>query len=261
MKTSTLVIMKMSFLLLLVLFTKPSHSQVDTLRKTIRYFSGNLSITNNGISVIPTFTLGKPAGIFNIALGNNRLSFEPELRFSLEGKPWSILLWWRYKIANGNRFKFNMGAHPALVFRTTSTVTNGIQTNTIEAQRFLAAELSPNYFLTKNISIGLYYLYGHGIDDGSTKNTHFINFTSSFNNIKLTKQVLMRFSPQIYYLKMDKNDGVFFSSMLTLADKRFPFSISGFINKVIQTNISASQNIVWNTTLTYSFQHSYLKQR
>jgi len=37
------------------------------------------------------FTLGKPAAIFDLSVGNERLAFEPQFRFSLEGKPWSFI--------------------------------------------------------------------------------------------------------------------------------------------------------------------------
>jgi hypothetical protein len=195
-----------------------------------------------------------------MSLGNKKLSFEPEFRMSLEGKPWSVILWWRYKLISNSRFKFNIGAHPALIFKTISIVENGVQKNIIEAQRFFAAEFSPNYLLTKNISIGLYYLYGHGFETDATQNTHFLTLNSNISNIKLSQKLFMRLTPQFYYLKMDNNDGVYFTGSLGLADLRYPFSISGVFNKAIKTNIAASQSLVWNATLSYSFFHNYIKR-
>ena len=46
------------------------------------------SVTNNGVSLIPTFTLGKPAMMINFTVGR-KLTFEPEFRYSLAGKPWA----------------------------------------------------------------------------------------------------------------------------------------------------------------------------
>ena len=54
---------------------------------SIGHFGGAISVTNNGISLIPTFSLGKPAIIFDMSAGKRRLSFEPQLRFGLDGKP------------------------------------------------------------------------------------------------------------------------------------------------------------------------------
>ncbi|MFI0490588.1 hypothetical protein [Flavobacterium sp.] len=236
-----------------------TQAQTTESPKTDYHFSGSISATNNGISLIPTFSLGKPAAILNMSIGGEKLSFEPELRTSLEAKPWSIILWWRYKLLNDDKFKFTVGGHPALTFKSVITDVAGIQTTTIQAQRYLAGELTSNYYLSKDISVGCYYLYSHGIESNATQNTHFLTLNSSFSNIKLSEELAMRFSPQVYYLKMDSKDGFFVSSSLTLSKKNSPISISGLINKVIKTDI-ATKNFVWNATIAYSFNNKFSKQ-
>lgn len=234
-------------------------AQTAVTPKSEYHFSGSISTTNNGISFIPTFSLGKPAAIFNISIGTKKLSFEPEFRASLEGKPWSLILWWRYKLLNDDKFKFTVGGHPALSFKSVVADVAGIQTNTMQAQRYLAGELSSNYSLSKNISIGTYYLYSHGMESNSIKNTNFLTLNSSFSNIKLSNELALRFSPQVYYLKMDSKDGIFFSSSLTLTKKNAPVSISALVNKVIQTDIN-TKDFVWNATIAYSFNNKFTKQ-
>jgi aryl-alcohol dehydrogenase-like predicted oxidoreductase len=49
-------------------------------------------VTNNGISLVQTFSLGKPAAIVTLSIGKGKLSFEPDLRFSLKEKPWIVPL-------------------------------------------------------------------------------------------------------------------------------------------------------------------------
>ena len=51
------------------------------------HFNGAVSATNNGISLIPTFSLGKPATIIELNAGGEHLTFEPQFRISLEGQP------------------------------------------------------------------------------------------------------------------------------------------------------------------------------
>jgi len=245
-------------LLFISAFTLTKAQTTDS-PKTEYHFSGSVSATNNGISFIPTFSLGKPAAIFNLSLGGKKLSFEPEFRASLEGKPWSLILWWRYKLLNDDKFKFTIGGHPALSFKNVVADVAGIQTSTIQAQRYLAGELSSNYSLSKDISIGTYYLYSHGIESSAIQNTHFLTLNSSFSDIKLSKELAMRFSPQVYYLKMDSKDGFFFSSSLTLSKKNSPISISGLINKIIKTDI-VTKPFVWNATIAYSFNNKFTKK-
>jgi len=251
---------KKTILSLLFISSIPlTQAQTTESPKSEYHFSGSVSATNNGISFIPTFSLGKPAAIFNLSLGGKKLSFEPEFRASLEGKPWSLILWWRYKLLNDDKFKFTIGGHPALSFKNVVADVAGIQTSTIQVQRYLAGELSSNYSLSKNITIGSYYLYSHGIESSAIQNTHFLTLNSSFSNIKLSKELAMRVSPQVYYLKMDSKDGFFVSSTLTLSKKNSPISISALINKVIRTDI-ATKNFVWNATIGYSFNNKFTKQ-
>ena len=232
-------------------------SQNPNSTKVACHFGGAVTVTNNGISFIPTFSLGKPATIFDLNVGKKRLSFEPQFRFSLEGKPWSFLFWWRYKLIKTTKISVTIGAHPALSFKTLTITTDGVAQEIIKAQRYVAGELSPNYFLAKNISIGMYYLYSHGIEKDAVQNTHFLTLNSSFSNLKLSKQFFMKFTPQVYYLKMDKQDWFYFTSALTLANRKIPLSVTAVINKIIQTDITASKNFVWNVSLIYSFNKKY----
>lgn len=238
-----------------------SFSQKSDSTNFIDHFSGAVSVTNNGISVIPTFTLGKPAAIFNFSVGTRKLSFEPELKFSLEGKPWGFIFWWRYKLLNTEKFRLNVGAHPAITYTTVPAVADGLskENETLVAKHFAAAELSPVYLLSKNFSIGIYYLYAYGFESDVTKNTNFIIINTSLSNIKLSNQFFMRFTPQFYYLKLDGNDGIYFTSSLMLSKKNLPLTLSAVINKAIKTGIQ-SEDFVWNATLTYAFSKKYGKQ-
>jgi len=233
-------------------------SQNSDSIKVASHFGGAVTITNNGVSFIPTFSLGKPAVIFDMSAGR-KLSFEPQFRFALEGKPWSFLFWLRYKLVKTNKVAVTVGAHPAILFKTITETTNGVTNEYIRAQRTLAAELSPNYFLTKNISLGMYYLYGYSPESFAIKNTHFVTFNAVFSNIRLPYQLYMKITPQVYYLNMDKQNGFYCSSVFTLARRNFPVSVSSLINKSIRTDIP-SKDFVWNISLIYSFNNEYEKK-
>jgi hypothetical protein len=250
------------FLLFLffLLFAHPSFSQKNDTTKKVLNFNGSVSVTNNGISIVPTFSLGKPAAIFILSAGKNRFSFDPDLRFSLSGKPWGFLFWVRYKLVTKEKFKMNAGTHLGLNYRRTVLPVNGDSSELNVVRRYLATELYPRVLLAKNISMGIYYLYSHGLDEGTIGNTHFITLNTNFSNIKLSDQFFFSFNPQFYYLKLDKQDGVFFTSTLTIAKKNFPFSVSATINKRIESNITGSKNFIWNTSLVYSFSKKYVGQ-
>ncbi|HUR11550.1 MAG TPA: hypothetical protein VM012_09285 [Flavitalea sp.] len=244
------------FFVFLVL-TENSFSQKTDSIKASNHFGGAITLTTKGISTIPSFTLGKPAVLFDMSIGKRRLSFEPQFRFSLEGKPWTFIFWWRYKLLTTDKFQISVGTHPALNFRTEVVVSNGVSKKVIVARRYLAAELAPNYVLAKNITIGLYYLYSRGLDKDATRNTHFIGIRSSFSS-NLSSQYFIRFIPQFYYLKTDKPYGFYINPTLTLAKKNFPFSISSIVNKALKTDIPG-KSFLWNISLIYSFNKEYVE--
>jgi hypothetical protein len=153
-----------------------------------------------------------------------------------------------------------IGAHPALNFITRPVTINGEVQDAILTRRFLAAELSPNYFIKKNISIGAYYLYACGIDKGTPANNHFITLNANFSNIKLSQKYFMKFSPQVFLLKQDKLSGYFGTATVTFARNNFPLSIAGIFNKQLKEGITGAKDFVWNATLIYSFGKNYIEK-
>lgn len=201
--TNPRIIAKKPFAFFVLLgLTYVSFSQKPDSIKVENHFFVSTTVTNNGISFIPTFTLGKPAAIFDISVGR-RLSFDPQLRFALAGKPWSFLFWWHFKLIEKNKFLLRIGAHPALSFRTITISTDELPKETIVSRRYLAGELAPFYSLTKNINVGVTYMYSRCLEPDAARNTHYLTLNSNFSNIPVTKQLLLRLNPQFYYLKTD----------------------------------------------------------
>ncbi len=215
-------------------------------------YSGAISVTTKGISTVPSFTLGKPALTFDTSIGAGSITFEPQLRFALEGKPWSFLFWWRYRTALSDRVNLRIGAHPGFSFITTSVIRDGLPEDIIEARRFLAGELYPSYKISSHLNVGIYYLYSHGVEKSTLRNLHFISFVPAFGNIKLSPELTLSFSPQIYYLKIDDIDGFYLTSSLTISKKDFPYSFSARANKILDTDI-AGDDFLWNVSVAYAF--------
>ncbi|MDG2266574.1 MAG: hypothetical protein P8L91_06275, partial [Candidatus Marinimicrobia bacterium] len=223
-------------------------SQESNSINSISHISGRISTTNNGISRIPTFSLGKPAVLFNLSLGKKKFSFEPGFNFSLEGKPWSMLFWFRYKMVQRDNFSMRIGINPNFSYRTITTYNNGISKNLIETRRFLAGEVMPIYSLSKNFKVGIYYIYAFGFDD-SSKHTNFLVFNTFFPSISISNKIDLVILPNIYYLKMDELEGFYFSSTFRLTIKNSPFSFESIINKKIDSEILPETNFDWNVSL------------
>lgn len=236
-----------------------SHSQGAGNQETNLHLNGNLSANYNGISLIPSFSLGRPAWIFEFAVGGERLGFEPEMRFAIDGKPWSFIFWGRYKIYKSQKFNLHVGAHPGFMFFTSFIEDiNGQEYESTEVRRFLAGEIVPSYTLKKNLKIGAYYLAGKRIDKGFDELNQFLALNADIANINLSKRVFLNLRPQIFYLKTTRPDGYYASTSALVAVREFPLGITGLINKSIKTEILGDEWI-WNVGLVYRFTNDFTK--
>jgi hypothetical protein len=232
----------------------------DNIKKDF-YLKGSGTITNKGISYIPNFSLGKPAIIFDLSMGNGKLFFDPQLRFSLNTEPWAFLFPVRYKIKSTGKFQITIGVNPLLNFKNVTYTVNGISTTELVNRRYLGGELRPNYFFTKNISIGAYYLYFRGVSTNALKNTNFVSINANFSYIKFVHGFFARLNTQLYYLDQDGKDGFYFNPVVTLLKKDFPVSIQSIMNATIRSTIPGGQKFIWNISLIYAFNKTYTEKQ
>ena len=246
--------LSLSFLFLLHV-TSLAETPVDSTKKEIQFATTAL-ITNNGISVVPIFTLGKPATIINFTVGR-KFTFEPEFRVSLEGKPWSFIYWFRYKLAKTPKFTWSIGAHPAIIFKTIPVTINGNNEQVLRAQRFVAAEMAQNYRFNKHVNLGFYYLVGAGSVENKTKPTNLLTLRGGYNNVDLGKGFIAGVNSQLIYLFTNGEEGSYVNASVTLTHKQSPVTLSYFYNKPINTAITGGKDPVWNVAATYAFNKMF----
>ena len=233
----------------------------DSTFSKLNTFSGAVTIQSKGISTIPNLTLGKPAVVFDMKVGR-KLTFEPQFRFALEGKPWAIVFWWRYNTSISDKFRLTLSTNHSLSYKTITTITDtlsGISQEIIRTTRYLAGVVAPNYQFNKYIGVGMYLFYTHGIEKFITQNTYMVSLRPTISNIPITKNIVGRVSPDLYYLKMDNNDGMFFTTRFLVSKNNYPLSISGLINKRLKSSIPSEYDFLWNVGLTYTFNNKYMK--
>jgi hypothetical protein len=225
------------------------------------FFHADVSVTNNGFSIIPAFSLGDPAAFIDMRMGNKRLSFEPQFRYALEGRPWSFVFIYRYKAIIKPKFQLTFGGHlPGLNFITRPVTVNGIQDNLSVTRRFLAAEIMPTYTISNKISIGFYYLRGHAFQQHGPQNTNFFSLQGNFTKIKLVGKTYFSFNPQVFYLKVDNDDGYYVNATTTFGVRDFPITISSIVNKAIESEIP-SKDFDWNVSLIYTFDRNFIVKK
>ena len=255
---------KSTLLFTLLLLCNCGFAQSADSTNQALHLSGTVSANNNGFSFVPTFSLGKPAVQtgFNISGNKGRFSFHPQFWYSmLDYKPWSFIFIWRYKLVKREKFEFIVGTHaPAINFRSAKVTENGVEKDVIKARRFYpAVEIIPVYHIKKDILLGIYYLFGTGIETEVDSKNHFLSIRPDFNNIPLTKQVYLRFNPQFYYLKIDELDGFYAAVGLTLAHRKYPLFIGTMMNKELKSDID-TKGFEWNVSMTYAFGKEFVER-
>jgi len=236
-----------------------SAQKSDSTSAKTYHFGGAVTIQTKGISTIPNLTLGKPAAVFDMKLGR-KLTFEPQFRFSLEGKPWAMVFWWRYYGSLGDKFKVTFHANHSLSYKSiTSFTSTGTSQEIIRTTRYLAGAISPTYQINKYLGAGMYLFYTRGIEKFITRNTYMVSVRPSISNIPVTNNISARIGPEIYYLKMDDKDGVYLNGTFSISKKNFPLSVSALINKPLKSNITAEYDFLWNVGLIYTFNNEYRK--
>lgn len=244
-------------LLISICITIPAFAQKSDIDFN-RFFTGAATVTTNGLSTFPNLTLGKPAVLFDMSVGDEKFRFEPTLRFALDGKPWTFIFWFRYELLKTEKIQLKIGAHPAFAFKTINVMENEKTSEILRTQQFLAGEFAPLFFITKEISAGPYYIYAKGVSDGAVQNSNFISFRINFSNIELSEKNYLRLMAQAYFLKMDENDGFYLNSTFSLNRRNFPFSVSSTVNKTIESTIQG-KDFLWNVSLTWLFGGKYRK--
>ena len=253
--------LKTIFIFTLFLFVNLIEAQDRSNDKEL-FISGKINLTNNGFSFIPLFSLGKPATTINLSVGGKRFSFDPQFRFDLDGmRPWSFLFIWHYKLIKKERFQLRLGSYfPAYAFTELDYSRNSRSVEILTPQRFFIWTANLNYVISKKISIGLFYLNGKGLEKvDQTKQGNFISFRSYIQNINLSKSFSLSFNPEIYFLKIDSNQGYYVAQTFAIRHLKLPFSVSTTMNKAINSNISAKP-FDWNIGFNYNFKSSFQKK-
>jgi hypothetical protein len=251
-------IYKLISFLICIGFFQSLIAQTEQEGAKLNNFTAAVLIQTKGISTIPNLTLGKPAITFDLKVGR-KLSFEPQLRFALTGKPWAMVFWWRYNPSISDRFRMIFSTNYSFSYKTINVATSGESQEIIRTTRYIVGAVEPNYQLNRYLDVGAYIFYNYGIEKFITRNTLMLSFRPGFSNIPVTKNISARFNPEIYYLKMDKTDGVFLNARFLISKKNFPLSVSGLINKPLRSNIPSEYDLLWNVGLSYTFNNKYVE--
>ena len=201
----------LSFFIFNLTFSKESSDSSAAKLK----FNGNVSFNTNGMAPVPAFSLGKPTLIGAFSLQKKRFSYDAQIAYGLNLRPWIIDNWLHYRIIYKPKFELRTGVDFAMFF---SEIDEGDH-KILQGQQYIAFEIATIFkFSPKNI-LSLMYWNDNGQDYG-TINGSFYNIVYDRLDIEIGKSVLLSGSLQLFYLDYTgNNDGLFISPRIAASNK------------------------------------------
>jgi hypothetical protein len=224
-----------------------SNEKADSSKTKLKAYA-TISLNSNGIASIPAFSLDKPAIIASVTLAKNRFSYEPQLAYGLDLKPWFIDNWLNYQIVDRPMFKFRTG----LNFSTFFSEYKAPEEVILKGERYFAIALTLMYKISPNGSLTFAYWNDRGQDKGTLKG-HFLNLVGERSDFNIGKNILLSAVFQLFYINYDgNNDGLFISPKISSSVRNIPFSIFFQATQALNSNISPFPGFRWNLGLSYT---------
>ena len=220
-------------------------------------FTGSIGLTNNGFSIIPTFSLNSPATIMNFYWRKGRFSFDPDIRLVPDMSKGGLLFWLRYRLIEHKKFSLRAGVHPAFSLVHKTLTSNGAESRITEVLRFVAGEIVPSYQITSNWGINAVYLHGSGLQKHGPQRTHVLFLNNVISNIDVGSNFGLTLAPSVFFLNVDGYTGSYFTATAILSRKNLPFTLQSTINQTFASDIPGNQNFMWNVMLAYNFSRTF----
>ena len=235
----------------------PVVAQQADSTKTSSTFSGSIGITNNGFSIIPTFSLNSPAAIVNLSWRRERFSFEPDIRLVPDASKGGMLWWLRYRLVDRGKFGFRIGTHPAFTLVRRTITDNGKAQEITQMLRFVGFEAVPSYQFNKHVGVSAMYLQGNGLQKEGPQTTRVLFLNLNVTQIGLGDKLRFNAFPSVYFLYTDGSRGDYLAFTGVLSHAKLPFSLQSTINQTFTSNIPGNRNFMWNVALNYRFNKQY----
>ena len=235
-------------LLFVLLNTWILSSNPDTL-KTPLSIHGNIQLTNNAISPVPSFSLGKPALLTTLYLQKGRFTFSPEFNFDLEAKPWSVNTWLRYQVIHQKKWDFALGNNFSLFFKKNNPA---LTKEEFQLQRYQAFEFNLGYHFTKMRGVNLMLWKSQSLDEVGIKRGFFMMFVAQMGDLYNGKNIRLGIRPSLFVIDNSAPfTGYFASQISTIYFKKLPLNVSFQTVHPLHTEPETKFN--WNLGLNFQF--------
>lgn len=225
-----------------------STEKSDSTRSKLKV-SGSVSFNSNGIAPIPAFSLDKPALTGAVSLQKRRFSFDPQIAYGLDMRPWIIDIWTHYRLIYKPKFELRTGVDFSMFFGEYDAGDYTI----LQGQQYITFELAGIYRFTPKSILTLMYWNDNGQDYGTIRGNYY-NIMYDWNDIEIGEYVLFSAGLQLFYVGYTgNNDGLFVSPKIASSVKKLPLSLFLQAIQPLSSNIEPYPSFRWNLGLAYIF--------
>lgn len=212
---------------------------------------------NNGVSIVPAFSLGRPAVMYLGRFSKKNWSMEPEVRMSYDGQPWSMILWSRYTLPKTGEWNLTVAPHVAMLYAPVEEVVDGTVMQSFSSNRYGALQGTAFRSLGKGFGLSAYGLVALGLDKGASTDPVILSgIVGVTPNLELGPLAL-NLRPQLYYLNMRGPSGIFYAVNYTIPIQK-EWSITGIVTQPIVKNDGLEvSSFIWNIGLSYAVKHQH----
>lgn len=231
-----------------------SYARVNSdTTKVSTVFSGSIQLTNNGISLVPAFSLGDPALVAFFEAKRKRFSYCPQFSFDSEGKPWYVNQWLRYQVINNSKISYRSSISYSFLYKPTEEIKDGVAVPIIKTDRNLIFEQLLVKGLTSKTVLVFAHLYGLSVEKGGIK-LNLVTLGTSTKGISLGKKIAMEVSPSIFYLAYTgNNEGLFSTQNIGVRYSKCPVSLGFQATEPLWMKNLNVKSFNWALSAIYTF--------
>jgi len=194
-----MIIIKISIAICLMFQAQRIVAQKDSTRYKPE-LSGVITLTSNGISQIPAYSLDKPAISAFFYLKLKRFSYEPDINYGIDGRPWGMGNSFMYLVADKKKLKFKSGLALGLAFSYPEVLQGGEMIKINKSERYLIAKFIPSYLISNKTTLSINYWNAHNLEQKSINSINFLSAVLSILNVSVSQRIYCSIFPQIFYL-------------------------------------------------------------
>lgn len=242
------------FFMMLLLSVSYSYAHVNSdTTKVKTTFSGFIQVTNNGISLVPAFSLGDPALMAFFEAKRKRFSYCPQFSFDSEGKPWFSNQWLRFQVVDKPNFSYRSSISYSFLYKPSEEVNDGLVTPIIKIDRNVLFEQLFVKAVTAKTVVILAHLHGMPTVKNGI-NLDLVTLGTNTKGIKLAKKIAMDVAPSIFYLTYTgDNEGLFTTENINFKHEKFPITLGFQATEPLWMKNLKVKHFNWAVSLLYAF--------